>query len=142
MGNTWDKIVKLLCAALGAVAGLFGGWDVTLTILLVLMTSDYISGMIVAACGRSPKTEDGGLSSKAGFIGLAKKGFILLVVLVAALLDKAVGSDSMVFRTATACYYIANEGLSVLENAALMGVPVPAKLKAALESVKEKNQTK
>ena len=79
------------------------------------MGIDYASGLIVAACGRSPKTEAGGLSSKAGFVGLARKGFIMLIVLLATLLDRAVGNQAMVFQSAATCYYIANEGLSILE---------------------------
>ncbi|MBQ8953754.1 MAG: phage holin family protein [Clostridia bacterium] len=132
---SWDKLVKLA----GAAAGLFGQWDAALTVLAAMMAADYLSGVAVAACGRSPKTEAGGLSSKAGFIGLAKKGFELLIVLLAALLDRAAGGEAMMFRTAATCYYIANEGLSVIENAALMGVPVPKKLRGALEAMKERD---
>lgn len=135
----WDKILKGLAAVTGAIAGLFGEWHVTLTILVAVMAIDYITGLIVAACGRSPKSEKGGLSSKVGFIGLAKKAFIMLVVLLATLLDKALGDTTMIFQMAATFYYIANEGLSVLENAALLDVPFPKKLKQALESMKEKN---
>lgn len=139
MSEIWDKIVKWLCAAGGAVAGLMGEWDVTLTVLAVMMAVDYLSGIIVAAAGRSPKTEEGGLSSKVGFIGLAKKGFILLMVLVAAMLDKMIGTDGAMFRTMAVGYYIANEGLSVLENAALLGVPFPEKMRKALEILRDKS---
>ena len=138
MSHIWDKIVKWLCAAGGAVAGLLGEWDVTLTVLSVMMCVDYLSGVIVAACGRSPKTETGGLNSKIGFIGLAKKGFIMLMVLVAALLDRVIGTDGTMFRSMAVGYYIANEGLSVLENAALLGVPFPAKMRKALEILRDK----
>ena len=138
MSHMWDKIVKWLCAAGGAVAGLLGEWDVTLTVLSVMMCVDYLSGVIVAACGRSPKTETGGLNSKIGFIGLAKKGFIMLMVLVAALLDRVIGTDGTMFRSMAVGYYIANEGLSVLENAALLGVPFPAKMRKALEILRDK----
>jgi len=137
---TWEKLVKWIGAACGALAGLMGGWDITLTILAAMMAVDYVSGLAVASCGRSPKTEAGGLSSKAGFIGLAKKGFMLLIVLLAALLDQVAGNDGMIFRTAVTCYYIANEGLSVIENAALMGVPVPKGLKGALEAMREEKE--
>ncbi len=132
----WDKITKAAAALAGAVAGWFGRWDMALTILVVVMAVDYISGLAVAACGRSPKTAAGGMSSKAGFIGLAKKGFIMLIVLLATLLDRAAGA-ARAFRTAATMYYIANEGLSILENAALLDVPFPAKLRAALEELKE-----
>ena len=134
---SWDKIVKVLAAVAGAVAGLFGEWNTMLTILVVMMTVDYISGWIVAWCGKSPKTEGGGLSSKVGFVGLARKGFIMLLVLVATLLDRAIG-DGSVFQSSLVLYYIANEGLSVLENAALLGVPFPEKMRRALETLREK----
>lgn len=134
---TWDKILKFLAGIAGAVCGLFGEWTTTLTILVVVMAVDYISGVIVAACGRSPKTDAGGLSSKVGFIGIAKKGFIMLLVLLATMLDRAIGNESMVFQTSLVFYYIANEGLSVLENAALMGIPFPEKIKKALETLRD-----
>ena len=135
----WDKIVKTICAIGGAIAGFFGGWPPMLTILVVVMCIDYVSGVIVAASGRSPKSESGGLSSKAGFIGIAKKGFIMLIVLLATMLDHAIGDEAMLFQGAAACYYIANEGLSILENAVLMDLPVPGVIKRALEELRDKN---
>ncbi len=137
---TWDKIVKWLAGIAGAVAGLFGEWNTMLTILAVVMAIDYISGWIVAACGRSPKTEGGGLSSKVGFVGIAKKGIILLLILMATMLDRAIGTGTTVFQSSLVLYYIANEGLSILENAALMGVRFPEKLKRALETMREKEE--
>ena len=134
---TWDKIVKILAGVAGFIAGLFGEWSTVLTILVVMMSVDYLSGWIVAWCGRSPKTEGGGLSSKVGFIGLAKKGFIMLLVLVATMLDKAIGNGTSIFQSSLVLYYIANEGLSILENAALLGVKFPEKLRKALETMKE-----
>jgi toxin secretion/phage lysis holin len=135
---TWDRVLKGIAAAAGAVCGLFGEWTTMLTILVAVMAIDYISGWIVALCGRSPKTEGGGLSSKVGFVGIAKKGFIMLLVLLATLLDRAIGNETMVFQSSLVFYYIANEGLSILENAALMGVKFPEKLRKALEALREK----
>ena len=135
----WDKIIKTICTIGGAIAGFFGGWPPMLTILVVVMCIDYVSGVIVAASGRSPKSETGGLSSKAGFIGIAKKGFIMLIVLLATMLDHAIGDEAMLFQGAAACYYIANEGLSILENAVLMDLPVPGVIKRALEELRDKN---
>ena len=137
---TWDKIFKILAGIAGAVAGLFGEWSTMLTILVVMMTADYLSGWIVAWCGKSPKTEGGGLSSKVGFIGLAKKGFIMLLVLVATMLDRAIGNGTSIFQSSLVLYYIANEGLSILENAALLGVQFPDKLKKAMETMREKEE--
>lgn len=138
----WDKIVKTICAIGGAIAGLFGQWPEMLTILVVAMTLDYISGIIVAASGHSLKTENGGLDSKVGFVGIAKKGFVMLIVLLATLLDHAIGDEAMLFQSAAACYYIANEGLSILENAVLMNLPVPGVVKKALEEMKAKADRK
>lgn len=137
---TWDKILKILAGIAGAVAGLFGEWTTMLTILVVMMSADYLSGWIVAWCGKSPKTESGGLSSKVGFIGLAKKGFIMLLVLVATMLDRAIGNGTSIFQSSLVLYYIANEGLSILENAALLGVQFPDKLKKAMETMREKEE--
>ena len=137
----WEKGIKLLAAGIGVIAGFFGEWTAALTILVVMMAVDYLTGLLLAVTGRSPKTEGGGLSSKVGFIGLAKKGFIMLIVLIATLLDKAIGNTAMIFQTATVFYYIANEGLSILENADLMNVPFPAFIRQRLETLREKEDS-
>lgn len=137
---SWDKVVKALTGILGALAGLLGEWNIMLTLLAVAMGVDYLSGLIVAWRGKSPKTDGGGVSSRAGFDGLAKKAFIMLIVLMATVLDKAIGGDMAVFQLAAAGYYIGNEGLSILENAALMGVPFPPKIKNALEALKSQGE--
>ena len=100
--------------------------------LLGMMAADYVSGVAVAAMGRSAKTSYGGLSSKVGAMGLARKGLMLLVVLVAALLDAAMGAEAAMCRDAAIWFYIANEGLSLLENMSLAGVPFPDRLKRLL----------
>lgn len=133
----WDKIIKGTCLVIGAIAGLYGEWTAALSILAIMMGVDYITGVLVAISGKSPKTDGGGLSSKIGFVGIAKKGFIMLIVLVATQLDKAIGNTAMIFQTATVFYYIANEGLSILENAEIIGVPFPAFIKQRLESMRE-----
>ena len=138
---TWDKILKILAGVVGAICGLFGEWTTTLTILVVVMAIDYISGVLVAACGKSPKTEGGRLSSKAGFAGIARKALMMLLVGLATLIDRALGSEAMVFQTSLTFYYIANEGLSILENAALLDVRFPVKLKRALETMREREDS-
>lgn len=138
MAMTWDKGVKILSAVAGAVAGFFGEWNTMLTMLAVVMVLDYVSGWIVALRKRSPKTEHGGLSSKIGFDGLAKKAVIIIILIAATSLDKVLNTGSMAFQTATCFYYLANEMLSILENAALMGVPFPDGFKQALEALKKK----
>ena len=136
----WNKLVKALATVGGAIAGIFGEWSILMTILAAAMVLDYISGVLVAAFGKSLKSEGGHLDSKVGFVGLAKKALIIMIVLLATLLDKALGAEAMVFQTATVCYYIANEGISVVENAGLMGLPVPEVVRRALEQMKEKKE--
>ena len=133
----WDKVIKILAAAAGAVAGFFGGWDSMLRVLVVFMVVDYISGWIVAILGNSVKTESGHLDSRISWKGILKKGLALAVVLLGAMLDKAVGQA--IFRNMAVWFYVANEGLSILENLALAGVPFPESIKQALEQMREKN---
>ena len=132
-----EKVIKLASAAVGAAAGLPGEWNILLTVLAWFMCMDYLTGLICAWRGRSPKTEGGGVSSKAGFDGLARKSLIIMIVLMATLLDRAIGSGQALFQTAAAGYYIANEGISILENSALMGVPYPKAIVEALEGLRD-----
>ena len=136
---SWDKVTKALAGAAGAIAGLLGEWNVLLTVLAIMMVLDYLTGLVVAWRGKSPKTETGGVSSRAGFDGLIRKAFIMVVVLVATLLDTAIGNSARVFQTAATTYYIANEGISILENTALMGVVYPAFVMRALETLRQKS---
>ena len=139
MENIWKMIVKIGAAIGGVIGGALGGWDNLLAVLIGMMVADYISGIIVAAMGKSQKTEYGGLSSKVGWIGLAKKGMMLLVVLIGTLLDGALGMDTAMCRDAVCWFYVANEGLSLVENLNLMGVPFPTKIKEILGDKLEKN---
>ncbi len=133
-----NGVLKWIGAAAGAAIGWFGGWSPILTALIVFLSMDYFTGLIVAWRGRSPKTETGGLSSKAAFDGLLKKMFILLVVFMATVMDKAIGTEHMMFQSAVICYYIASEGLSLLENIALLDVPIPDTMRKALEIFRKK----
>ncbi len=123
----------------GAIINLLGGWDMALQTILIFMAVDYITGLIVAGVfKKSSKTENGALESRAGWKGLCRKGMTLLVVLVAAQLDKVVGTD--VIRNAVIIGYIANEALSIIENAGLMGLPVPKFLRNAIEILRKKSE--
>lgn len=140
--NNLTHIKNMVFAALAAVGALItqalGGWDVTLRVLVAFMAADYITGLLVAGVfRRSPKTEQGALSSRAGFIGLVKKCDILLLVLLAVMLDNATGSGFI--RAGVCLFFTANEGLSVLENLGLMGVPYPRFLRDMLEALRRKS---
>lgn len=141
MAQIWDKVIKGMAAAAGAIAGVFGGVDTVLQVLVAFMAIDYLTGLVVAWMGRSGKTESGHLDSKVGFIGLAKKGLMMLMVLMAALLDRAIGTDAAVFRGLMIWFYIANEGLSILENLSLAGVPFPKRIREALEQLHDRSDT-
>lgn len=136
MENVWNKVIRWAAACVGAVAGALGGWDPLLKVLTAMMAADYISGVAVAVMGKSRKTTYGGLSSKVGAMGLARKGLMMVVVLTAALLDRAMGAQN-VCRDASCWFYIANEGLSLLENMSLAGVPFPQRLKQLLGQQKD-----
>jgi toxin secretion/phage lysis holin len=132
-------------AASGAVGGiiaeLFGGWNSDITTLAIFMIVDYITGMIVAAVfKRSQKTDTGALSSKVGFIGLCKKGVMMLVVLVAHRLDILIGTEYI--RTATGIGFCCTELVSIIENAGLMGVPLPEIIIKAIDLLKNRSDKK
>ena len=129
MNRMWKKIIEALAAAGGTVASFFSGLPPLVWILLAVITLDYITGIICGILGKSPKTENGGLSSKEAFQGLLRKALVLLVVFLAALLDQAVSMSADIefaaVSGATCLWFIASEGMSILENAAAMGVPIP-----------------
>ena len=121
----------------GAIAGLFGGWDTALQTLVIFMAVDYITGLIVAGVFHtSPKTKTGTLESRAGWKGLCRKGVSLLVVLVACRLDGVMGSNFL--RDMAVIGFIANETISIIENAGLMGVPVPKVLVEAVDVLRQR----
>lgn len=131
-----NAVLAGLAVAGSFLVNLLGGWDVTLQVLIGFMAVDYITGLLVAGVfHQSGKSESGTLSSKAGFKGLVRKGGILLLVALAVLLDRVTGQDFV--RMAICLFFIANEGLSILENLGLMGVPYPAFLKNMLEALKK-----
>lgn len=137
-------ITEVLAAIGGAVASFFTGLPPIIWVLIAVMSIDYITGIICGLMGKSPNTENGGVSSKMAFKGLLKKALIILVVLLAALLDKAVSMGTGVsfeaVAGATCLWFIASEGFSIIENVAAMGVPIPGVLKQALEIMRKKGE--
>lgn len=130
-------ILTSIGAVGGFVASLFGGWDTALVTLIIFMGVDYLTGLIVAGVfHNSEKTASGTLESRAGWKGLCRKGVSLLVVLVACRLDLVMGSDFI--RDAVVIAFIANETISIIENAGLMGVPIPAAITKAIDVLNAK----
>lgn len=122
----------------GAIAAAFGGWTHDLSWLVAFMVVDYLTGLMVAFMGKSPKTEGGGLSSAVGWLGLVRKLVTLLLVLVAHGLDVMIGVEYI--KTAAVIGFMVNEVLSILENAGMLGVPMPEIFKKALEVLKGKGE--
>ena len=125
----------------GAIAAAFGGWDTALAALVTFMAIDYITGLIVAGVFHaSPKTKSGTLESRAGWKGLCRKGETLLIVLVACRLDAVIGSNFI--RDTVVIAFVCNETISIVENAGLMGVPIPAALTRAVDVLKQRAEEK
>ena len=125
----------------GMISQAFGGWDAALVTLLLFMAVDYLSGLIVAGVFQaSDKSTSGSLSSVACWQGLLKKGMTLVIVLVAARLDIVLGTAFA--RDAVVIAYVVNETISIIENAGLMGLPVPDVIMQAIEQLQGKNEQK
>lgn len=132
-----------ICSIIGLIgsfiASLFGGWDAALITLISFMAIDYITGLLVAGVfHKSQKTENGALESLTGWKGLCRKGVTLLIVLVACRLDLVIGSSFI--RDAVVIAFVANETISIVENAGLMGVPIPAVITSAIEVLKKRGE--
>lgn len=123
--------IKLFFAAIGtALSYVFGGMDTMLTILIIFMTIDFISGFTKAWALKE-------FDSSKFYIGGVKKLGILLIVAVASLLDNIIHIDSVALRTVAISYYIANEGFSILENWGALGLPLPKAIKSALAKLRK-----
>ena len=130
----WTK-VQIAITALGGWFGYFlGGMDGLMIALVVLMALDYISGVMCAIIDKK-------LSSAVGFKGICKKVFILMLVGVAHIIDLHVVGTGSALRGAVICFYMSNEGLSLLENAAHIGLPIPDKLRDILAQLHDKERT-
>ncbi len=123
-------------AGIGAwIAQIYGGWTQAMTALVVFIIADVATGLLCGLAKKSPNTEGGGLSSKVMREGAAKKVEIFFILLIAAWLDIAM--HVTIWKDAACIYYIAEEGLSILENAGALGLPIPDKLKNAIEALKK-----
>ena len=134
---------EFICTTIGIVGGfiswLFGGWDGMIATLVMVMAIDYITGIIVAGVfHKSKKSETGSLKSIAGWKGLCRKGMTLLIVLIAYRLDLVIGVNYI--RNAVIIGFIANEVISILENAGLMGLKYPVVIEQAIDILTKKSE--
>lgn len=135
-----NLIISVFGSIGSAIAFIFGGWDASIITLLIFMGVDYITGIVVAGIFHaSKKTQTGALNSRVGWKGLAKKGVTLLFVVLAVRLDLLIGANYI--RDAVCIAFILNELISIVENAGLMGIPIPGVIKKAIEILKEKEQS-
>ena len=130
----WDTIVKSISGAIGAVVGfLYGEVNGLFIAIIALMVLDYITGILCAVISKT-------LSSEVGFRGLVKKFVILIVIAVGHLVDAYIIGTGSAVMSAVMLFFAANEGISILENAAILGLPIPQKLKDVLEQLKDKDK--
>lgn len=130
--NIYDERFNLLIAGIGTfLTWLFGAWDIALMVLVCFMVLDYLTGLIKAYLTKK-------LSSNIGLHGIARKSVILIVLIMSVMLDRILNSGTWVFRTLVCYFYIANEGLSILENCSVIGLPIPDRIQEALEQLKSR----
>jgi toxin secretion/phage lysis holin len=137
------SLKEFFCALLGAlggaVAALFGGWSSGIITLIMFMCIDYVSGIMVAGVFKnSKKTDSGALESRAGWKGLCRKGMTLIIVMIAFRLDLHLGTNYI--RDAVVIGFCANEAISIIENAGLMGIPLPDALTKAIDILSKKSK--
>ena len=133
MKEFWNMIQAVFTMVGGWLGYFLGGCDGLLFALVLFVAMDYITGVMCAAADRK-------LSSEVGFKGICRKVLIFLLVGMANVLDVQIIGSGSVFRTAVIFFYLSNEGLSLLENAGHLGLPIPAKLKAVLEQLHRQSE--
>ena len=132
MKEFWNTI-QLIFTGIGGWLGYFlGGWDGLLYVLIAFVAIDYVTGVMCAISNHT-------LSSEVGFKGICRKVLIFLLVGIGSILDARVIGSGSVLRTAVIFFYISNEGVSILENAARLGLPVPEKIKVVLEQLHDRS---
>ena len=123
----------------GFIAMVFGGWSDALITLIVFMALDYVTGLIVAGIfKKSKKSENGALESRAGFKGLCRKGVALMIVLVAVRLD--IIMHTTYIKDAVIIAFVVNESISIIENAGLMGIPIPPVIAKAIDVLRNESE--
>lgn len=135
MKNFVEAFQFAFAALGGALGAVMGGWDGFLYALIVFVTVDYLTGVMAAILNKR-------LSSAVGFRGIFKKIVIFALVAVGNIIDVHIIQNGSVLRTAVIFFYLSNEGISITENAAVIGLPVPQKLKDVLEQLKDNKDEK
>lgn len=128
--NIFNSIISGVCTISAYILGV---WDTALIILIAFMVIDYLTGIVAGAINKQ-------LNSNRGFKGLLRKLTIILVLITGVLLDRLLNDGTWVFRTLICYFYIANEGLSILENVGKCGVEYPKAMQNALEQLREGNK--
>jgi toxin secretion/phage lysis holin len=132
--NVYSEKISTTIGVIGTVITWFlGAWDIATIVLVSFMVLDFITGLLKGKFGD-------GIRSEKCFNGLKKKLSILIVLVVAVLLDRLIGNGTWVFRTLACYFYIANEGISILENCGQLGVNIPQPIKNALEQLRDKGE--
>lgn len=135
-----NVVYSVVGAVGGFIAMVFGGWSDALITLMIFMSVDYVTGLAVAGIfKKSKKSETGALESRAGFKGLCRKGVALLIVLVAVRLD--IVMKTTYIKDAVIIAFIANESISIIENAGLMGIPIPSVIAKAIDVLKKSSDS-
>ena len=129
--NNYNEKISILVSFIGTfLTWLFGAWDIALSILVLFIVLDYIAGLIKAFVNKT-------VSSNVGLHGIARKAVIFIVLIVGVALDRILNSGAWMFRTLVCYFYIANEGISILENCCEIGINVPDPIKKALKQLKK-----
>ncbi|MCR1955141.1 phage holin family protein [Clostridioides mangenotii] len=132
--NVYSERISATIGVIGTVITWFiGAWDMATIVLVSFMALDFITGLLKGKFGE-------GMRSEKCFVGIKKKASILIVLIVAVCLDRLIGNGTWVFRTLTCYFYIANEGISILENCGQLGVNIPEPIRNALEQLRDKGE--
>lgn len=134
-----ELFISIIGVSGSMITQLFGGWTTGIATLIIMMCLDWVTGLMVAGIFKtSDKSQNGGLNSSIGLKGICKKGMMMILVIVAHRFDLVIGTNYI--RDAVVIALIVNESISLLENAGLMGIPIPKILERAIDILKDKSE--
>lgn len=134
-----ELFISIIGVSGSMITQLFGGWTTGIATLILMMCLDWVTGLMVAGIFKtSDKSQNGGLNSSIGLKGICKKGMMMILVIVAHRFDLVIGTNYI--RDAVVIALIVNESISLLENAGLMGIPIPKILERAIDILKDKSE--